>query len=106
MIPPITVHSVPIVVIVFGWTRRRTSQSPMGPMIRRYPLWIESQIRFMRRGAGVRLVGRDDHATGYMNVKQKGRSDTLRPLKLSVVANASNSAATICAPAADYGTCQ
>src|ERR1043166_9446787 len=42
MTPPATVHNVPITVIVFGCTLRRTSQSETGSMRRRYPCVSQS----------------------------------------------------------------
>src|SRR5919204_4242632 len=47
MTPPVIVQRVPIVVIVFGLTRLRTSHPATGSMTRRYPAWISSQTRRM-----------------------------------------------------------
>jgi hypothetical protein len=38
MTPPVIVQSVPIVVIVFGLTRLRTSHPATGSITRKYPI--------------------------------------------------------------------
>src|SRR5439155_5536276 len=48
MMPPMTVHAVPIAVIVFGWTPRRTSQFATGSMTRKYPVLTQSGRIFIR----------------------------------------------------------
>src|SRR5205823_9472238 len=48
MIPPVTEQAVPTAVMVFGWTRRRTSQFATGSITRRYPFFSQSGRIFIR----------------------------------------------------------
>src|ERR1044071_7160210 len=82
MIPPITEQPVPTAVIAFGWTPRATSQFATGSISRRYPLFTQSGIIFIR----LRERPREAASRGDSDAQrptQKEAGGTLRHVKVA-----------------------
>src|SRR5690349_16464483 len=86
MIPPATVHSVPMTVMVLGWTPRRTSQFATGSMTFKYPFLSQSGRSFMRLRVSARgsMQRRGAGAAGRTEQKRQKAGALLRSEKYPV----------------------